>query len=76
LISKFHFDKKLGEDGWRQAVPSLQDASQVLVLNDFPYFTEDGVVHHILWKLKESTLPDEIDQAKKNICSHMNDVDS
>jgi hypothetical protein len=79
LISKFQFDKKRGEDGRWQAVPSLQESTetrQVLVLNDFPYFTEDGIVHHILWKLKGSILPVEIEEAKKNIQSQMNAVDS
>ena len=79
LISKFQFDKKRGEDGRWQAVPSLQESTetrQVLVLNDFPYFTEDGIVHHILWKLKGSILPAEIEEAKKNIQSQMNAVDS
>ena len=79
LISKFHFDKKLNEDGRWQAVPSLNDATetcQVLVLNDFPYFTANGIIHHILWKTKEAILPQDIDQAKEKIRSQMKAVDS
>ena len=79
LISKFHFDKKLAEDGRWHAVPCLKDAAemrQVLVLNDFPYFTEHGIVHHILWKTKESILPQDIDRAKEKIRSQMNVEDA
>lgn len=78
LISKFHFDKKLGEDGRWNAFPSLAgDATEmctVLALNDFPYCTEDDIVHHILWKTKESILPQEIEQAKEEIRNQMNAI--
>jgi len=50
-----------------EAHPSLAEitsSQKVLLLNDFPYYIQDGIEHWCLWKLKEKVTEEDIRIAK------------
>lgn len=87
LVSKFQLSKRLVpnpiEDGrnetlW-EAYPPLSELSEVkkvLCLNDFPYFTDDGIEHWCLWKLCQDIEDEEVEDAKQELRQiHGHDVE-
>ncbi len=78
LITKFGMEKIPGNDGRCQAYPLLKDIAEtkiVLVPNDFPYFMDKGITHFILWKTRETVLPRDIEDAKKELGKRMKVLD-
>lgn len=57
LYSKFNFQSVVQNDGKKCAKPTLEEARSKgivmtrLLLNEFPYYCEDGIEHYCLWKL-------------------------
>jgi hypothetical protein len=57
LYSKFNFEYVILEDGKKCAKPTLEEARAKgmvmtrLLLNEFPYYCEEGIEHYCLWKL-------------------------
>lgn len=52
----------------QQTASSITTQPQLkLCLNDFPYYFEPNIHHHVLWKLGGVVTADEITQAKKDI---------
>ncbi len=60
-----------------QAYPPLSQVKTILKVlkrNDFPYFTDEGIEHWVLWKLVENITDDEIEEAKQQLCQMLGDV--
>jgi len=57
LCSKFNFQSDTLEDGRKCAKPTLEESRAKgivmtrLLLNEFPYYCEEGIEHYCLWKL-------------------------
>lgn len=81
LHSKFGYDKIFNKSIQRwEAKPTKKQqlnkkVQSVLVPNDFPYYTQQGIEHWVLWKLNGSTITDdEIVDAKTDLTSQLGDV--
>ena len=83
LHSKFGYPKRLDDQTpqrWEAYPPSQQQQPPpppppivVLVPNDFPYHTESGIEHWVLWKLHEKVNQIDIDQAKEDLRQRLGD---
>lgn len=78
LHSKFGYPKRRrsvlettnDDHRWEAYPPPSQppnSAQVVLVPNDFPYFTESGIVHWVLWKRHGKIDHNDINQAKEKL---------
>jgi hypothetical protein len=78
LHSKFGYPKRLNDktpQRWETYPRPQQEQGEpqpilvhvVLVPNDFPYYTEAGIEHWVLWKLHEHIKQDDIKQAKEDL---------
>jgi hypothetical protein len=79
LISKFRFDKVRSNNGLWKAHPQLEDfheTRKILIPNDFPYFTENRVVHYVLWKTKQEITKQDVVEARENLHSILDVEDS
>ena len=81
LCSKFpdHFQKQCDGDGKFEAVPSIEEATQgetsfALVPNDFPYYIDDHVCHHVYWKLGGRIADQEIEDTIRKLAPNSQDV--
>lgn len=76
LCSKFGHDRIRNDEdddesvGLWKAHPPLSKVSnvkKVLVPNDFPYYTDDDIVHYVLWKTKLDITKEDIEDAQKEL---------
>ena len=77
LCSKFGHDKTR-EHGLWLANPQLSNVStsrKILAPNDFPYFTDKGITHYILWKTKSDINQQDIADAEVELRSRMEVAD-
>jgi hypothetical protein len=79
LHSKFGIAKKFNEDSqrWETQPEESEDSTEIriaLVPNDFPYYTQAGIKHWVLWKLNGSITQDDVEQAKTDLRSRLGDV--
>jgi hypothetical protein len=84
LHSKFGFVKKFNRDSQRmeaqQPDETDDDSSTEMMIrlallpNDFPYYTQTGIEHWVLWKLNGSITEEDIDEAKKDLRNRLGDI--
>ena len=84
LHSKFGFPKSWNTamERWETPRPKdsiskqEQDVKKAVVLapNDFPYFTEPGIEHWVLWKLYSKVSESDIVQAKQELMKQLGNV--
>lgn len=73
LYSKFDFDVETSEDGKKCARPTLEEVREEgrvkirLLINEFPYYCQEGIEHYCLWKLGGPIRQDDIDQALEDL---------
>ena len=83
LCSKFGFEKRLVKQHDKnhdvyEAYPPLSEVKKiqkVLVLNDFPYYTDEGIFHYLLWKIGGDIITEsEIEEARQDLCEKLGDI--
>lgn len=80
LHSKFNIPIRFddGTQRWKANIPKRttgdHEAWSVLLPNDFPYFTEAGIEHWVLWKLFEQIREADVDRAIADLREKLGDV--
>ncbi|CAB9515084.1 Protein of unknown function (DUF3605) [Seminavis robusta] len=76
LHSKFGLEKRWVDGMWETPLlPELQqEPASNLSLNDFPYYTEPGIWHYVLWKIGGLVTDAEIEDACQEIKQDLGDV--
>lgn len=78
LITKFDFQTALINDKLQTAQTIKESGVRrtMLVKNDFPYYTEEGIVHYVLWKTNDDITEQDIEDAKKKLVREKGAVDT
>lgn len=84
LITKFGYESVLDPKNgkWQAVMPpsnissdDVPSTQKILILNDFPYYVEDSVVHYVLWKTKGGITESDIVDARKELVEKIHAVD-
>lgn len=76
MHSKFGFAKRFNEttQRWETTTESPKEVLSVLLPNDFPYYTEDGIEHWVLWKLNGKLVDEDVEKARADLEEKLGDV--
>ena len=83
LVSKFpstfekrhdpEVDRYVAHPPIEEAVATVEEPQQVLVPNDFPYYTQTGIEHWVLWKLGGECSDEDIQKAIEELKERFGD---